>query len=270
MIDGRDTTVTSDVERTIVQPAADTARDQHAHRMVYLGFALMALAVVALASLYFGQKATISNLGDRVDGLVSSSNNVASQAQQLGDQVRKLGAVPVVQPPTPAPDGPVTTQPAPGPTQAQIDDAVAGYLAAHPPAPGASATPAMVATAVGDYLGANPPAPGRAPTSTEIAAAANAYIASHLSDFIGPQGSPGDTGPTGAAGPGPSAQQIADAVNSYCNPGAGAVSPCEGPPGQTGPVGPPVASWTYTDALGVEHTCSRVNTDDTAPTYACT
>jgi hypothetical protein len=52
----------------------------------------------------------------------------------------------------------------------------------------------------------------------------------------GPQGPQGDTGPTGAAG--------AD--------------------------GQPPFSWTYTDALGMQHTCTRDDPfDAAAPTYTC-
>lgn len=43
-----------------------------------------------------------------------------------------------------------------------------------------------------------------------------------------------------------------------------------GPAGPIGPPGPPPASWTYTDAMGTSHTCSRDSgSPDEAATYTC-
>lgn len=61
----------------------------------------------------------------------------------------------------------------------------------------------------------------------------------------GPQGNPGPTGPSGAAGP-------------------------TGPTGPPGSEGEPPKSWTYTDALGLQHTCTRAEPfDPDMPTYQC-
>lgn len=61
----------------------------------------------------------------------------------------------------------------------------------------------------------------------------------------GPQGPQGDTGPAGQAG--------ADGTN-----------------GTNGADGQPPVSWTYTDDLGITHTCTRTDPfDPTAPTYTC-
>lgn len=69
----------------------------------------------------------------------------------------------------------------------------------------------------------------------------------------GEQGEPGLTGPQGDTGPaGPAGQDGA-----------------QGPAGPAGADGRPPVSWTYTDALGMLHTCTRSNDDDTSPTYAC-
>lgn len=84
----------------------------------------------------------------------------------------------------------------------------------------------------------------------------------------GKDGTPGLLGPAGPIGlPGRDGEDGADGA--------------PGPVGETGPQGAPGAdgidgadgrppvSWTYTDAFGVEHTCTRSNEDDAAPTYAC-
>lgn len=79
----------------------------------------------------------------------------------------------------------------------------------------------------------------------------------------GPIGAQGDPGPAGPAGP-------------QGNPGpAGQTGPsgAGGPTGATGPAGAegePPKSWTYTDALGLQHTCTRADPfDPDAPTYTC-
>jgi hypothetical protein len=218
------------LNRQIVQPAADAARDDRAHRFLYLGAVLFLLGLGFLAWQWFSQHQQINELRQ-------SSDERAVQAGQLYRQVQALGGTPVVQPSppaaTPGPTGPVGPV-GPGPSQAQIDDAVAAYLVAHPPAAGKPATPAMVATAVGDYLTANPPQPGRPPTAQEIASAASSYIASHSADF---KGSTGSSGVNGANGANATDAQVAAAVAVYCS----AHGNCAGAAGASGPTGAPGA-----------------------------
>jgi hypothetical protein len=218
------------LNRQIVQPAADAARDDRAHRFLYLGAVLFLLGLGFLAWQWFSQHQQINELR-------KSSNDDRVQAGQLYRQVQALGGTPVVQPSppaaTPGPTGP--TGPAgpggPGPTQAQIDAAVAAYIAAHPPAAGTPATPAMVATAVAEYLTAHPPTPGRPPTPQEIATAASNYIGGHSADFKG------STGATGANGANATDAQVAAAVAVYCS----AHGNCAGAVGASGPTGAPGA-----------------------------
>lgn len=71
----------------------------------------------------------------------------------------------------------------------------------------------------------------------------------------GAQGEPGPTGPQGPPGP----------------PGANGSDGDPGPAGMNGAPGSngsPPAGWTWTDLTGT-HTCTRTNTDDSAPTYGC-
>lgn len=106
----------------------------------------------------------------------------------------------------------------------------------------------------------------------------------------GPSGPPGATGPTGpSGGPGsPGASGTPGSNGQPGSPGAAGATGAQGPPGPTGPSGPsgapgptgptgqsgvdgkPPTGWTWTDALGRTYTCSRDNTNDAAPTYACT
>jgi hypothetical protein len=211
-------------------------------------------------------------LSSRSNQLAEQQAGAAVAAQQLAGQVRALGATPVVSPP--APVAPVTGaqgprgEQGPGPSQQQIDAAVAGYLAAHPPAPGKDATAAQVSAAVGAYLSAHPPLPGRPPTAEEIAGAVSTYCSAH-------------GGCAGPSGQDATDSQVAQAVAAYCGRSP---SPCQGPAGADGPSGPPgpsgdqgaagppgspPAGWTYTDALGLQHTCTRDNSDDSSPTYNC-
>lgn len=114
----------------------------------------------------------------------------------------------------------------------------------------------------------------------------------------GPAGAQGERGPQG---PGPTDAQVYIAVQDYCStpqipckgapgaagqPGAdgqsivgpqgkpGADSTVPGPAGPTGKdgtPGQPPESWTYTDILGTQHTCTRADPfDPTTPTYQCT
>jgi hypothetical protein len=229
--------VTDDLNREIVTRAAEDARDQRAHRLLYLAFALAVVGIGALGWLYVSQSQHALEQDQLIARLVDTGNDSAKQGQQLASQVRALGATPVVQPAQPAPAGPTIVTPmpipGPGPTQAQIDDAVTEYIAAHPPAAGKPATPEMVATAVAEYLTAHPPTPGRLPTPQEIATAATDYLTAHSAQFTGPAGA------AGAAGKDATDAQVAAAVDAYCsahNKCAGPAGPA-GQPGQQGKTG---------------------------------
>lgn len=100
-------------------------------------------------------------------------------------------------------------------------------------------------------------------------------------------------GPTGAAGQNATDTQVLAAVTIYCDlrtdcqgptglqgpAGLNGADGAQGPPGPAGADGvngtngvdgqPPV-SWTYTDAFGIQHTCSRTDQfDPSSPTYSC-
>lgn len=209
--------------------AAEDARDNRAHKILLaLGISGF-LGVLLLAAVLVLQNSHINDQGAQITTLRADGNVVASQAQQLAQQVRNMGGTPVVEPASPGPQGLQGAQgmQGPGPTDEQIDAAVTRILAAHPPAPGQNATPAMVATAVAEFLTANPPAPGRAPTQQEIETAASTYIAAHAADF---QGATGQSGTNGTNGKDATDAQVAAAVGAYCD----AHNNCAGATGTTG------------------------------------
>lgn len=213
---------------TAASEAAEDARDSRAHKvMAALGIAAV-LGVLVLGGVLLWLLGHSGQQDAQINHLIDTGNDSAKKSGQLADQVKALGATPIVQPAVPAPSGPtiVNAAPiaAPGPTQAQIDDAVAAYLIAHPPAPGKSVTPAMVATAVGDFLTAYPPTPGRPPTAQEIASAATDYLSTHAAQFTGA------TGQTGQAGKDATDAQVSAAVDAYCS----THGKCAGPAGGQG------------------------------------
>ena len=209
---------TLDPQQT-AQIASDGAKASGAHRLFV---AMACLLLAGLVALGVGVAALKMN-GDH---LAAQQSAAAVAGQQLAQQVRQLGANPVVQPPTPVAAPPVTGARGPGPTQQAIDDAVAGYFAVHPP----GATPAMVAVQVASYLTAHPPKPGPPPTPTQISTAASDYIAAHAADFQGQPGTNGSNGQDGQPGQNATDAQVQSAVDAYCD----AHNQCQGTSGPQG------------------------------------
>jgi hypothetical protein len=230
--------VTNDLERTVVAPAAADARDDASHRWFFVGMAVMLLGVVTLAVLYFAQASSINDTKSELATVSGIAQQAISTGHTLSDQVTKLGGTPAVQPP-PA-------------------DSV----------PGAPGTPGA-AGATGATGGLGPQGP-KGDTGAAGATPSTDFLLSLIRPLIpapvpgppgvtGTQGDPGQsvTGPAGPAGP-------AGANGADGAPGAA------GADGARGPTGPPVYSWTYADALGGQHTCTRdVGSPDAQATYTC-
>lgn len=218
----------TDIQQSVSQRAATGAKDDRGHFLFRIMLLIALVGVLAEGGLLLATHIQAAELA-------AEQSYAATTGQQLANQVRALGAKPVVVPPTPVQGQTGATGPTgPGPTQQEIDDSVSRYLAAHPPANGQNATPGMVAAAVAAYLTANPPQPGRPPTADEISAAASAYIQAHASDFQGA------TGATGQAGADATDAQVAAAVSAYCS----AHNDCAGATGPTGAQGAQGASIT--------------------------
>lgn len=170
--------------------------------------------------------------------IAALSGGLATTEQQL----KAHGIAPSAAPPSQIIRGAAGPQ-GPGPSDVQVQVAVATYLAAHPPAVNASA--AQVEDAVSAYLLLHPPTPGPGPTQAQIAAAVSSYLASNPppSGPAGPTGSAGATGPQGPVGP-------------------------QGAQGPVGATGPPPAGWTWTDPNGVTYNCSE-DAQTPSPHYTC-
>lgn len=137
-----------------------------------------------------------------------------------------------------------------GPSQEDIESAVAAYLRRNPPPAGRAPTTGEVTAAVVQYLTAHPPQPGRAPTAQEIAVAVQQYLTANPPA-------------AGKDAPAPTDEQVQAAVDAYI----AAHPPASGTAGSNGK---PPESWTWTSAGGTRHVCTRANDDDSAPTYSCT
>jgi hypothetical protein len=100
----------------------------------------------------------------------------------------------------------------------------------------------------------------RPATPSELLAQVYAYCATVSCD-----GQPGRDGVTVTGQPGTAGVNGADGA-----PGASGVKGDPGAAGPSGTPGEPPSSWTYTDALGIQNTCTRTDPfDATVPTYTC-
>lgn len=163
---------------------------------------------------------------------------------------------------------------------AKDDDSPAGAAMAGPKgdrgekgrdgAPGPPPSDDQVRRAVAGFLAANPPAPGRPPTGAEIDAAVAAYCARDgaCRGADGVAGKDGKDGRDGVPGPAPSDAQVAAGVMSFCAANNNCVGPAgrdgrdgvDGSNGRDGIPGPAVRSWTF--PVGhVTYSCSDPNGD---------
>lgn len=142
----------------------------------------------------------------------------------------------------------VIAQLPPTPTAEQVAQAIVPAVTANVLGP----SQAQITAAVGAYFVRNPPQPGPPPSQADIDAAVQRFLSQNPPP-AGPKGDKGDKGDQGEPG----------------EDGADSTEP--GPRGPEGPPGPPPAGWTFTDAFGATHTCTRDgDSPDTAPTYTCT
>lgn len=157
---------------TAVERAAEQAVDHGGRRMMWIIFAVilggLAVAVVAMAVWLVNADKHLDELQDRAD-------QGATAAVQLADQVRSLGAVPVVQPPAPGQRGETGEQGPPGPRGPEGPPGLNG-LPGIPGPSGAPGTPGADGAAGAEGKAGEPgPAGATGPP--------------------GPQGQPGPQGP---------------------------------------------------------------------------
>lgn len=216
--------------------------------------------VLVLTALVIYTLVTTNASNHRIRG---QYENLSSHYSELYEEAAVAGVDPSAPPPedVPEPDDSApqiplpqpgatgatgaTGERGPGPTQAQVIQALSTFCAANDCRP--TPTVAQVAAAISDYCadgrcrgedgddgdigatgatGATGSA-GRPPTSEEIAAAVLAYCSDGSCR--------GETGATGDRGPGPTNEQVLDQVRVFC----AANNDCQGPRGETGAAGEP-------------------------------
>lgn len=222
---------------------------RHGWHLAFGVVGLLGLAVV-VAIAWFGieESGQLARLQSQSAGQQQTISSLSSGLTTTEQQLKNHGITPAAPPPdqlTAGPAGPAGA-PGPGPSDAQVQADVDGYLIEHPPS---GTVPASeVTSAVAVYLEANPPAAGPGPTQAQISDAVATYMAANPAP-AGPAGAAGATGNTGAQG----------------DPG---VAGPAGPSGPQGDPGPDPAGWTWTDPAGITYSC--IEDDQTpAPHYTC-
>lgn len=103
----------------LVQQASSDARDSRGHRRMWISLALLVLGVAAMLTVYLLDRASSARHDDEQDQALAAVSKQAADysaaAQKLADQVRALGAQPVVQPPQPGERGAPGAPGIPGP-----------------------------------------------------------------------------------------------------------------------------------------------------------
>ncbi|MGH3096489.1 MAG: hypothetical protein ACRDMV_10895 [Streptosporangiales bacterium] len=215
--------MTDEQTREIISRATASGLDRRGHRRMWVALAVLLVCVIGGVAYL---SVSLHSASNRIDVLSRQASSNAGAAQTLASQVRSMGGTPKVPAPQQGAAGPRGAR-GPGPSQQQINQAVAGYLTGHPPEHGKDATPGMVAAAVAGYLTKHPPQPGRPPTQDEISTATASYLDAHPGQFQGTQGA------AGPAGKNATTAQVSAAVAAYCGSHGG----CAGPAGPVGPSG---------------------------------
>lgn len=97
--------MTGDIDRTVVQPAADDARDDASHRWFFAGMAIMLLGVLGLTVFGFVLAARLSAAHDDLGAANATAQSAYSAVQKLSKQVQDLGGTPVATAPAPGSPG---------------------------------------------------------------------------------------------------------------------------------------------------------------------
>ncbi|MFF4600544.1 hypothetical protein [Amycolatopsis sp. NPDC001319] len=203
--------MTGEIDRTIVQPAADAGRDSRAHWQLWLGLALLLAPMAFLAVSFFAQHGQITQLQQ-------TSDSRAVDVGKLAQQVKSLGATPVVQAPSPA-----AAAVDPDQLRAAARSAVDDYCSTRDQCRGPDGMTPDFDALTNAVLARIPipkdGAPGKDAPTPDVAGAVAAYCGQDNDPCRGQAGAKGDTGDTGPAGatgePGPACPdgyELRDAV----------------------------------------------------------
>jgi len=107
--------MTGDIDRTVVQPAADDARDDASHRWFFAGMAIMLVGVLGLTAFGFVLATRLSDAKTQLTTSDATAQSAYSAVQKLSKQVQDLGGTPVASAPAPGSPGQAGATGAPGP-----------------------------------------------------------------------------------------------------------------------------------------------------------
>ena len=191
------------IDRTLVEPAAQEAHGSH--RGIYLTATAFIAALIVAAWVLFSQHTQLTAQSDqltaqnnRLGELERAEQDTLRTANALADQIRKLGAVPVVTPP------PLATATDPGDLRNAARTAVDEYCAARNGCRGPDGVTPNVDTIV-DMVLARVPTPqagrdGRDAPTPDWAAQVAAYCGQTSDPCRGKPGTDGQNGHDGAPG----------------------------------------------------------------------
>lgn len=110
--------MTGDIDRTVVQPAADDARDTGGHRLIAFGLVMMFVGILGLVVFGVVLAARLSSARTDLTSANGTAQSAYSAVQQLSKQVHDLGGIPVATAPAPGAPGQAGANGAPGLTGA--------------------------------------------------------------------------------------------------------------------------------------------------------
>lgn len=249
-------TLPPDRREEIARSAVEHAQPSRRVRL-YVGMGAACVVLLGALAVAFLLGIRNANIHARHAEDVATAN--AGALAQANERLQQNSIAPV---PTPSPGASgargATGARGPGPTDAEMDAAVARYCTLHAGCTGVPSQP-QVRAAVRAFCAAGACRGVKGATGSTGARGAS-----------GASGQPGATGPSGATGPqgpGPTDTQIATAVAAYCSAHGGCTGPA-GPKGDTGDTGRGIQS---VDCTGLGLTQLTINYDDgTSQTVSCT
>lgn len=281
-----------------IQAAAEEARDKRSHRMMTIAAVVVVACILGLAVTWW---ASTARLQSEVADLQRSRTEAARAADSLANQVRSLGATPVVPPPSPSVAGPAGpsgaagrgitgTQMVGGHLVVTFTDGTTvdlGQVNGQPGTPGQTGTPGVAGRSIiGTAINGNHLVVSYSDGQTsDVGAVVGPAGAAGAAGTPGTNGTNGTNGKDGTNGRGVASVTInsshlivtyTDGTTSDAGqlpPGPVGPAGPAGPQGEQGPQGkqgPPPSSWTWQDELGRTQSCTRSGGTDASPQYTCT
>lgn len=216
--------------------------------------------IAAVLAVVIAYGATVT--GNSKDDAEAQRDSATQQVVSLADQIQAECAVGRLAGPICSNAARAKVDPTPGP-RGPAGDIGASGPAGMPGEPGRGGGPGLTGPPGPEGDDGTPGSSGAPGSDGAAGSDGPPGAAGNDGDTItGPQGPTGPAGPAGPQGPAGPAGPVGPA-------GPAGPAGSGGPDGGTGTPGSPPAAWTFTDTTGTTYTCTRSNTDDTAPTYSC-